>query len=89
MTDLVQNLETEALPPFTRIMAWLNGAAAPHGRAPLYLRWAVKAKGREAAEAAARLVAWEPERVIFSHGRWFERDGTEQLRRSLAWLLSG
>jgi hypothetical protein len=89
MTDLVQNLETEALPLLTRIMARLNGAAAPHGRAPLYLRWAVKSKGREAAEAAARLVAWEPERVIFSHGRWFDRDGTEQLRRSLDWLLPG
>ena len=87
MTDLIQNLETERLPTITRIMARLNGIAAPHGRAPIYLRLVVKANRREAAQAAARLVERRPERVIFSHGRWFERDGTEALRRSLDWLL--
>lgn len=87
MTDLVQNLETESLPTLTRIMARLNGIAAPNGRAPLYLRLAVKAKRRAAARTAAQLVQWGPERVIFSHGRWFDRDGTEALRRSLGWLL--
>ena len=88
LTDLVQNLETERLPAITRIMARLNGIAAPWGRAPIYLRLVVKANRREAAQAAARLVEWQPERVIFSHGRWFERDGTEALRRSLDWLVS-
>ncbi len=88
MTDLIQNLETERLPTITRIMARLNGIAAPHGRAPIYLRLVVKANRREAAQAAARLVERRPERVIFSHGRWFERDGTEALRRSLDWLVS-
>lgn len=87
MTDLVQNLETERLPAATRIFARLNGVAAPNGRAPVYLRLVVKANKREAARAAARCVEWEPERVIFSHGRWFEQDGTEALKKSLDWLL--
>jgi hypothetical protein len=87
MTDLVQNLETEGLPAFTRFMARVNGVAAPHGRAPIYLRLVVRAKRRDAARAAARLVDWRPERVIFSHGRWFEQNGTAELRRSLDWLL--
>ena len=34
-----------------------------------------------------RLVALDPERVIFAHGRWFERNGAAQLRRSFGWLL--
>lgn len=88
MTDLVQSLEAEYLPTFTRIMARLNGIAAPQSRAPIYLRLAVKANKREAARAAIRLVEWQPERVIFSHGRWFERDGTEALKQSLNWLIS-
>jgi hypothetical protein len=88
LTDLVQNLETECLPAFTRIMARLNGVAAPRSHAPIYLRLAVKANKREAARAATRLVEWLPERVIFSHGSWFERDGTEALKRSLDWLIS-
>ena len=43
---------------------------------------------RAAASAAARrLLAFSPERVIFSHGAWFARDGEARLRRSLRWLL--
>jgi Domain of unknown function (DUF4336) len=87
MTDLIQNLETDRSPALTRIMARLNGVAAPNGRAPVYLRLAVRMKRREAAAAATQLVQWRPERVIFSHGRWFDRDGTEALRRALDWLL--
>jgi hypothetical protein len=87
MTDLVQNLETQRLSVGPRIFARLNSVAAPHGRAPLYLRLIVKANKREAARAAIRLVDWHPERVIFSHGRWFDRDGTKALKRSLDWLI--
>jgi hypothetical protein len=88
MTDLVQNLEPDRLPAAARWLARLVGSAAPDGGAPFYLRLAVRAKGRSAADAAARLVALEPERVIFSHGLWFEDRGAEKLRRSLRWLVS-
>ena len=86
MADLVQNLETRRLPRLVGWLARLNGSAAPDGRAPLYLRLAVKAKRRQA--AADRLPAFEAERVIFSHGRWFEHHGAEKLRRSLRWLTT-
>lgn len=89
LTDLVQNLEPEKLPRPIRPLARLLGVTAPDGRAPAYLRALVALRRREAAPAAARLLAWAPERVIFAHGRWFERDGTEALRRSLRWLLRG
>jgi Domain of unknown function (DUF4336) len=88
MTDLVQNLETEGLPTLTRIMAYLGGVAAPRGRAPVYLRFLVKANKRDAIRAAAQLIDWQPDRVIFSHGRWFEQNGTNELRRSLDWLIT-
>jgi hypothetical protein len=87
LVDLIQNLELDKLPPSLRIPARLAGVTAPLGRAPIYLRAIVKAKGVEAKAAARRLAALEPERVIFSHGAWFEQDGAAQLRRSLAWLL--
>ncbi len=32
-------------------------------------------------------MAFEPDRVVFTHGQWFNRDATSQLRRSLSWLL--
>lgn len=87
LTDLVLNLEPHKLPALMRPWAHLVGMTAPNGRAPVYLRAIVRAGGQAARDAAQRLVAFAPERVIFAHGRWFERDGAAQLRRSLAWLL--
>jgi hypothetical protein len=86
LTDLIVNLEPQKLPPLGRAAAALAGVLAPDGKAPLYLRLILRMRGEEAARAAARMVAWAPERVIFSHGSWFERDGTAQLRRAFAWL---
>lgn len=87
LTDLVINLEAETLSPLSRWWMGMAGALAPEGRAPAYLRWLVKAGGAAPREAARRMLDWAPERVIFAHGRWYERDGTARLRRSLDWLL--
>lgn len=86
LTDLVVNVEPQKLPWWMGTGARLVGAAAPNGRAPIYLRLLVLAKRSEAAPAAARLIALNPDRVIFAHGRWFEQDAADQLKRSLAWL---
>ncbi|SHJ07120.1 protein of unknown function [Roseomonas rosea] len=88
LTDLVMNLEPPKVPLPLRPLAWLFGMLAPDGMPPPYLRAVVKRRHAEAAEAAARLIALEPERVVFAHGRWFETNGTEQLRRSLRWLFT-
>lgn len=86
LTDLVQNLEREKLPPATRVFARLNGMLAPGGKAPLYLRAAVMVRRQQARAAVGRMIAWGPERVIFAHGRWFESDGAARLAASLRWL---
>jgi hypothetical protein len=79
LTDLIDNLEGDRLPLPTRLFAGLAGALAPNGKAPIYLRMVVNLRRRDAAAAAARMIAWEPERVIFAHGRWFDRDGSTRL----------
>lgn len=88
LTDLVVNVETGKLPGPLSLGARLVGSAAPHGRAPIYARLAFKARGKPTSEAAARILALEPERVIFSHGDWFDSDAPARLRRSLAWLAT-
>jgi hypothetical protein len=88
LTDLVVNVETRKLPWPLSLGARVVGSAAPHGRAPLYARMAFKAGGKTAIEAARRIVALEPERVIFSHGDWFDKDAFAKLRRSLSWLTA-
>jgi hypothetical protein len=87
LTDLVLNLEAGKLPAAVRPLARLFGVTAPDGMPPPYMRGVFKLNRAEAARSASRLLNLEPERVIFAHGRWFERDGTAALRRSLRWLL--
>ncbi|MGJ4891033.1 SDR family oxidoreductase [Bradyrhizobium sp. HKCCYLS3077] len=87
LTDLVQNLAPESLGLLSRPAAKLLGITAPDGKAPAYLRMLLRLGGRAVRLAAARLIALSPERVIFAHGRWFDSGGTQQLRRSLGWLI--
>jgi len=89
LTDLIINLEGDLLPVFARPLARLLGIVAPEGRAPLYLRLLLRLNHRDTVRAAQRLVAFNPDRVIFAHGHWFDRDAAGELRRSLAWILDG
>lgn len=88
LTDLIVNVEPEKLPAAMALGARLVGAAAPRGKAPLYLRLALRVRRKAAREAVERIVAWQPERVIFAHGQWFERNAAARLRESFSWLLS-
>lgn len=87
LTDLVQNLDPDRLPPWPRLIADRLGVTKPDGRAPIYLRLLLRLWGNQVAQAAERLVSFAPDRVIFSHGDWFAQNGTARLRRSLRWLL--
>ncbi len=87
LTDLVMNLEAQKVPALLRPLLRWFGSLAPDGMPPPYLRALINLRGSAVADAAARLVALRPDRVVFAHGRWFDRDGTERLRRSLRWAL--
>lgn len=87
LTDLVVNLERDKLPPVERLGVRLFGSLAPGGMAPLHLRLLLRLRREEARAAAQQLLGLAPERVVFAHGAWFERDGQARLRRSLRWLV--
>ena len=87
LTDLIQNIDPNEMPPFARLLGRVAGNTAPDGRAPIYLRAWLKLFGAKARQAAAHLVQLAPERVVFSHGEWFGSNATAQLRQSLDWLL--
>ena len=87
LADLVLNLEAQKVPAAVRPIVRLFGSLAPDGMPPPYLRAIFRSQGAAARNAAQALVALQPERVVFAHGRWFEQDGTASLRRSLRWLL--
>ena len=85
LTDLIENFECAKLPALPRLLARLGGALDPHGSMPRDMRMTFRKKDLRAAVRV--MLAWNPERIILAHGRWYERDGTTELRRRFAWLL--
>jgi hypothetical protein len=84
VTDLIQNLDDHHQSLMMRLFSALVGSRE---RAPIYLRVVVRLKGEPARAAARQLVALEPKRVIFGHGKYFDASAAERLRTSLDWLV--
>lgn len=84
LTDLVQHLRSRRLPIATRVFSRLAGTEA--GGTPRYLRLALYLRYGEVAATLRAMLALTPERVIFAHGAWFDRDGAARLRQALRWI---
>jgi uncharacterized protein DUF4336 len=87
LTDLIENFEPQKLNSF--LMRWLTrlgGAQDPDGAMPRDMRMSYRNKGRLKA-AVETMLGWNPERIILAHGRWYDHDGTDELRRAFRWLL--
>jgi len=84
LVDLIENLEPDKLPPIARLV--MQASAATRGTTARYLRLPVRLGGPEAKMAIQAIVALEPDRVIFAHGRIFESDGAAKLKGAFEWL---
>ena len=87
LTDLMVNLENEKLPAWARPLVRLLGSTAPDGMPPAYVRFIVRRRPYAPAAAAERMLALQPQRVIFAHGHCLDTDATQHLRHSFRWLL--
>ena len=88
LTDLIENFEPK------RVKSWLfrqalrlSGAADPDGSAPIDMRLTFVRHTAEVRAAVERMIAFQPERVIVAHGRWYETDGAAELHRAFRWVL--
>lgn len=86
LADLIESFEGDKMPPGMRWLVRLAGSAHPGGQAPLDLRMTFLGRKDQARASYEHMLAWGPERVVIAHGRWIERDGTAELRRSFRWL---
>jgi hypothetical protein len=87
LTDLIQNYETSKIAnPFFRFLYRLSGAVDPDGKMPIDLRSTFLRHRKQMAEAVRTMIAWAPERIIVSHGRWYETNAVAELRRAFRWL---
>src|SRR3546814_14323732 len=72
-------------------MRWLTrlgGVQDPHGSMPRDMRRTFVRQRPQLKAAVERMLAWEPERIVLAHGRWYEHDGAAELRRAFGWLLA-
>jgi hypothetical protein len=88
LTDLIENFEPERIHSRAlRVLVRLAGAADPNGSAPLDMRWSFHRQRETLRVAVERMLAWQPERVVLAHGRWYSDNATAELRRAFHWVL--
>lgn len=85
LTDLILNLDGQHQTRWGRLMAAALGILAPKGKAPLYTRVLLSLNRTSVARALSRIIAFQPERVIFAHGRLQGRSAGAALHDAFAW----
>jgi hypothetical protein len=87
LTDFIENFEPERIASrFVRWLTRLGGVQAPDGQMPRDMRLTFsKDTVRRAVET---MIAWDPERIILAHGKWYQRDGVKELTRAFRWALA-
>jgi Domain of unknown function (DUF4336) len=88
LADLIENFEPGKLGGTYGWLVRLAGVADPDGKTPMDLRMTFWGHKRVARGCLARMLAWEPEKVIIAHGRPYEEEGAKELRRAFRWLGS-
>ena len=83
LADLIENLEPAKLPPITA--AAMRATMATRETSAVHVRAALALGGSVAREVIKAMLATDPARVIFAHGKPFTDDAAAQLRRAFAW----
>jgi hypothetical protein len=87
LTDLIENFEAGKLHNrFWRFLNRIFGSLDPHGSAPRDMRATFIGHKDSLKRAVDQMIAWQPDRVIISHGRWYDTNATEELKRAFAWV---
>ncbi|WP_090062403.1 DUF4336 domain-containing protein [Celeribacter neptunius] len=85
LTDLIENFEAHKVGRMKAFLMRIAGILDPDGKAPADMRGSFKSK-KQAREVMREVISWQPEQVILSHGRWYQRNGTAELKRAFRWL---
>lgn len=86
VTDLLQNFEVGRIThPVTRAILAIGGATGPVGTTSIDIRLAARRHRRQVKLALAQMLAWNPKRIILSHGLGYDRAIPETLERAFRW----
>lgn len=87
LADTIMNFELDKIKQPYRLMARLFGVYAPRSGMPVDLRFALWPSRQQVKPVYEKILSWQPERIILSHGRCFESNATSVLRRVFGWAL--
>jgi len=58
----------------------------PDGKAPRDMQLTFRRRRNELRVALQTMISWASQRVLFAHGRWYDRNGTMELERAFRCL---
>lgn len=89
LADLSENFSSKWLlenwAPWQRSLARLSKIVEGKGYAPLDWRLSFIHR-RKLREAKAKVLGWDPRKIIMAHGEWQSENGREFLARSFEWI---
>ncbi|MDO3381544.1 DUF4336 domain-containing protein [Gilvimarinus algae] len=90
LADLIENFEPQKVhsKPLKFLMK-LAGILDPDGKLPIDLRLSYRGRHLALNSAIETMLAWQPERLVVSHGRWYRSNATEELKRAFRWVKVG
>lgn len=81
LTDTIMNLELDKIDEPWRTATKLSGMYHPHGQIFFGMRLPFLLQRKKAKAAIRRIASWRPQRIVLSHGRCFEDNAGEVIRR--------
>ncbi|WP_027854170.1 DUF4336 domain-containing protein [Marinobacterium litorale] len=87
VTDLVENFSGHEFSYWQRWVAKAVGILAPNGKTPLDWRLSFAFGRKEARQHLDRMLSWQPDILVMSHGEIIKENAAQFLMKSFNWLL--
>jgi hypothetical protein len=81
VTDTIINLELDKISEPWRTAAKLTGMYHPYGQIFFGMRLPLLFQRGKAKSAIGKIRSWQPQRILLSHGRWFDADIDQVIQR--------
>ena len=81
LTDTIINIELDKVSEPWRTATKLTGMYHPYGQIFFGMRLPLLLQRQKAMAAIGRVRSWRPQRILLSHGRYFDSDADEVIRR--------